>query len=189
MTEFEFDFLRSFLKARSASRCHEQRYLVAAVSARCAGASSSTACRSSSGLKNGRDADPNGRHRSDDHERNFFFRDKVSFDLFRTCCCRDSSGTALRPAACGSGARRRRPARSSSLAMLLSEAAARLPGWQVEILATDISTEVLDRAKAGLYSQFEVQRGLPTPSSCSNRRSATNGRSRLRSAPWSISGT
>ena len=74
--------------------------------------------------------------------------------------------------------------------MLLSEAAARLPGWQVEILATDISTEVLDRAKAGLYSQFEVQRGLPV-SSCSSTspRSATNGRSRLRSAPWSISGT
>ncbi|MFO4987362.1 CheR family methyltransferase, partial [Salmonella enterica subsp. enterica serovar 1,4,[5],12:i:-] len=48
-----------------------------------------------------------------------------------------------------------------SLAMLLDEAADRLAGWTIEILGTDISTEVLDRARQGLYSQFEIQRGLP----------------------------
>jgi chemotaxis protein methyltransferase CheR len=45
--------------------------------------------------------------------------------------------------------------------MILAEAAAKFAGWRIEIVATDLSTEVLDKAKAGLYSQFEVQRGLP----------------------------
>jgi chemotaxis protein methyltransferase CheR len=41
--------------------------------------------------------------------------------------------------------------------MVLKEEAAKLAGWRYEIVATDISTEMLDKAKVGLYSQFEVQ--------------------------------
>jgi chemotaxis protein methyltransferase CheR len=48
-----------------------------------------------------------------------------------------------------------------SLAMCLKEMGAALAGWRVEILATDLSLEVMEKSKAGLYSQFEVQRGLP----------------------------
>ena len=48
-----------------------------------------------------------------------------------------------------------------SLAMLLDEQARRLAGWQVEIIATDLSHAVIDTARRGLYSQFEVQRGVP----------------------------
>lgn len=48
-----------------------------------------------------------------------------------------------------------------SLAMILDELDAELAGWRVEILATDMSGEILAKARAGLYSQFEVQRGLP----------------------------
>jgi chemotaxis protein methyltransferase CheR len=48
-----------------------------------------------------------------------------------------------------------------SLAMCLKEMGAALSGWRVEIIATDLSQEVLEKSKAGIYSQFEVQRGLP----------------------------
>ncbi len=48
-----------------------------------------------------------------------------------------------------------------SLAMVIDENMRRLAGWQVEIIATDLSRSVVDHAKRGLYSQFEVQRGLP----------------------------
>ena len=48
-----------------------------------------------------------------------------------------------------------------SIAMILREEAEKLKGWRIEIVATDLSDEVLEKAKVGIYSQFEVQRGLP----------------------------
>lgn len=48
-----------------------------------------------------------------------------------------------------------------SLAMILAEEAARLRGWACEIIAFDISPTALERARAGVYTQFEVQRGMP----------------------------
>lgn len=48
-----------------------------------------------------------------------------------------------------------------SLAICLREEAEKLAGWRVEIIATDLSTDVLEKAKVGMYSQFEVQRGMP----------------------------
>lgn len=57
-------------------------------------------------------------------------------------------------AACSSGQE------AYSTAMLLREYAG-MTGWKFEIVATDLSLDILARAKAGVYSQFEVQRGLP----------------------------
>lgn len=92
----------------------------------------------------------------------FFFRDKVPFDHFRDVimpALLKSRAAEKRIriwcAACAAGQE------PYSLAMILREIGAQLAGWQVDILATDLSGDILDKAKAGLYSQFEAQRGLP----------------------------
>ncbi len=48
-----------------------------------------------------------------------------------------------------------------SIAMVAAEAAGAMPGRQIEILGTDIARKPLERAKAGLFTHFEIQRGLP----------------------------
>ncbi len=92
----------------------------------------------------------------------FFFRDKVPFDHFRdTIMPEVLKARAARKSVriwCAAGSTGQEP---YSLAMSLKEMGAALTGWRVEIVATDLSQEVLEKAKAGIYSQFEVQRGLP----------------------------
>jgi chemotaxis protein methyltransferase CheR len=92
----------------------------------------------------------------------FFFRDIKPFDQFKSLVLphllkKRAAGKSIRiwSAACSSGQE------PYSLAMILNEHRLQLAGWKVEIVATDLSTEILDKARAGLYSQFEVQRGLP----------------------------
>ncbi|MBV8835299.1 MAG: protein-glutamate O-methyltransferase CheR [Alphaproteobacteria bacterium] len=92
----------------------------------------------------------------------FFYRDKVPFDHFKD---------AIMPSLLAARAKERRiriwcAAASTgqepySLAMCLKEMKDKIAGWRVDIIGTDLSTEVLEKAKAGVYSQFEVQRGLP----------------------------
>lgn len=50
-----------------------------------------------------------------------------------------------------------------SFALLLKEHFPELMSWRINITATDISQEMLERSRAGRYSQIEVNRGLPTP--------------------------
>jgi chemotaxis protein methyltransferase CheR len=91
----------------------------------------------------------------------FFFRDKIPFDHFREAIMpellRARAGRKSIRIWCAAGSTGQEP---YSLAMCLKEMGAALNGWRVEILATDLSQEVLEKSKAGLYSQFEVQRGL-----------------------------
>jgi chemotaxis protein methyltransferase CheR len=48
-----------------------------------------------------------------------------------------------------------------SIAMCLKALGAAVAGWKIDIVATDLSQGVLEKSKAGIFSQFEVQRGLP----------------------------
>jgi chemotaxis protein methyltransferase CheR len=92
----------------------------------------------------------------------FFFRDKVPFDHFRQLIMPEIlKARASRKSVriwCAAGSTGQEP---YSLAMCLKEMGAALAGWRTEIIATDLSQEVLEKSKAGIYSQFEVQRGLP----------------------------
>ncbi|MBR1124794.1 protein-glutamate O-methyltransferase CheR [Bradyrhizobium lablabi] len=92
----------------------------------------------------------------------FFFRDKVPFEHFRDMIMPEIIKTrAARKSVriwCAAGSTGQEP---YSLAMCLKEMSASLAGWRTEIIATDLSQEVLEKSKAGIYSQFEVQRGLP----------------------------
>jgi chemotaxis protein methyltransferase CheR len=92
----------------------------------------------------------------------FFFRDVKPFDQFKAFVLPQLLRTraATRSiriwcAACSSGQE------PYSLAMFLTEQRTQLQGWRIEVVATDLSTDILEKAQAGLYSQFEVQRGLP----------------------------
>lgn len=92
----------------------------------------------------------------------FFFRDNTPFDNFRKVTLPQliaaraaSKQIRIWSAAASTGQE------PYSLAMIIKEEAAKLAGFRVEIIGTDLSLEVLEKARAGIYSQFEVQRGLP----------------------------
>lgn len=91
----------------------------------------------------------------------FFFRDKAPFDQFKSDVLPALSKTRMNGdikiwcAACSTGQE------PYSLAMLMDEARIQFPRVNLDILATDISDRCLEKAQSGLYTQFEVQRGLP----------------------------
>ena len=92
----------------------------------------------------------------------FFFRDAKPFDQLR-----DQLLPALVAARAGTRRVRIWSAAASSgqeaysIAMLLQESGHAMNGWTLETVGTDLSTEILERAKAGSYTSFEVQRGMP----------------------------
>jgi chemotaxis protein methyltransferase CheR len=91
----------------------------------------------------------------------YFYRDKPTFDQLPD---------DILPALAQSRAAERRLSiwcagcstgqEALSLAMLIADQPARWNGWTIDILGTDISSKAIEAAREGLYSQFEVQRGL-----------------------------
>jgi len=95
------------------------------------------------------------------HGESAFFRDREPFALFRDevlpTLARARGGQPVRiwSAACASGQE------VYSLAMIIEDERARIPGLKVELFGTDIGERQLEKAQSGLYTQFEIQRGLP----------------------------
>jgi len=90
----------------------------------------------------------------------YFFRDPAHYEAIRTALLprlkqqrQDVRKMRFWSAAASTGQE------AYSLAMILLEAG--FADWNIQILGTDFSTEVLERARAGTYQQIEVNRGLP----------------------------
>ncbi len=91
----------------------------------------------------------------------WFFRDRAPFEQFREIILPDLLSRRARSrklriwcAAASTGQE------AYTLAMILAEARLAESGWSVELVASDINSECIARAKEGLYSSFEIQRGL-----------------------------
>jgi len=83
-------------------------------------------------------------------------RDTILPELIRTR--RDTSKSlSIWSAACSSGQE------PHSIAMILRDRFAELAGWNLQLLASDISRRMIERAQEGVYTQIEVNRGLPAP--------------------------
>jgi chemotaxis protein methyltransferase CheR len=91
-----------------------------------------------------------------------FFRDLHPFEALRTTVLPDLAtrnaaqrSLSIWSAACSTGQE------LYSIAMLLREHFPALLPWSIKLVGTDLSDEVLERARAARYSQIEVNRGLP----------------------------
>jgi len=90
-----------------------------------------------------------------------FFRDRAAFDMIREAVLpglrmsrRLQKRLSIWSAACGTGQE------PYSLAMVFA-GIPQFEGWDIDILATDVSADAISRARAGVYSQAEIERGLP----------------------------
>lgn len=90
-----------------------------------------------------------------------FFRDSVPFDALRDqilpVLLRARAAKRRLRIWCAAAATGEEP---YSLAMVIDETR-QFAGWEIQILATDVSAEAIERAAAGFFSDAEVQRGLP----------------------------
>ena len=90
-----------------------------------------------------------------------FFRDRAPFQQFREeilpalAMARDGQPIRVWSAACATGQE------PYSLAMIVDDERSKFPGAKVELFGSDLSERCLEKAQSGLYTQFEIQRGLP----------------------------
>jgi chemotaxis protein methyltransferase CheR len=163
VTPVDYEFLRKLLKEQSGlDLSSDKQYLIESrliPLARRAGLSDIPELVQK--LKTGADALTSEVVEAMTTNETFFFRDKIPFDHLRQTILpallqARASRRALR-IWCAASSTGQEP---YSIAMCVREFAG-LAGWRVDIVATDLSHEVLEKSKAGIYSQFEVQRGLP----------------------------
>jgi chemotaxis protein methyltransferase CheR len=164
VTPLEYEYLRKLLKERSGlDLSADKQYLVESRLIPLARKSGLTGIGELvRKIKSGSDALTADAIEAMTTNETFFFRDKIPFDHLRQTVLPELlqarvSRRSLR-IWCAASSTGQEP---YSIAMCLKEFAPQLIGWRVEIIATDLSLGVLEKARAGIFSQFEVQRGLP----------------------------
>lgn len=165
MTPNEYEYLKKFLKDRSGLvLSNDKQYLV---ESRLLPIARKAGLEHLSGLvaalmKNSSAVLANDVVEAMTTNESFFFRDKTPFDHFNDTMLpsllENRARTRNLRIWCAAASTGQEP---YSLGICIREAASKLVGWRTRILGTDLSGEVLEKAKAGIYSQFEVQRGLP----------------------------
>jgi len=164
MTPGDYDYLRKFLKERSGlDLSPDKQYLVESrliPLARKAGLAGIDELVQK--IKGGSPAISSDVVEAMTTNETFFFRDKIPFEHLREAVIPELlQARAARKSLriwCAAASTGQEP---YSIAMCLKEMGAMLAGWRIEIIGTDISQQVLEKSKSGIYSQFEVQRGLP----------------------------
>ncbi|WP_029587226.1 protein-glutamate O-methyltransferase CheR [Bradyrhizobium sp. URHD0069] len=166
MTPLDYEFLRKLLKERSGlDLSSDKQYLVESrliPLARRGGLQGITELVQK--IRSGAEALTSEVVEAMTTNETFFFRDKIPFDHLRQTVLPElvqarASRRSLR-IWCAASSTGQEP---YSIAMCIKEFAG-LAGWRIEIVATDLSQEVLEKSRSGIYSQFEVQRGLPIQS-------------------------
>jgi chemotaxis protein methyltransferase CheR len=164
MTPADYDFLRKFLKERSGlDLSADKQYLIESRLVPLARKASLTGIEDLvQQIKNGSSALASDVVEAMTTNETFFFRDKMPFDHLRDTVLPEmmqarSARRSLR-IWCAAASTGQEP---YSIAMVIKEMGAQLAGWRIEIIGTDISQQVLEKSKSGMYTQFEVQRGLP----------------------------
>ena len=164
MTPLDYEYLRKFLKDRSGlDLSSDKQYLVESrllPLARKAGLPGIDELVAQ--IKGGSNAIAADVVEAMTTNETFFFRDKLPFDHLRDAVVPDllqaRAGRRSLRIWCAASSTGQEP---YSIAMCLKEMGAQLSGWRIEIIATDLAPSVLEKSRAGIYSQFEVQRGLP----------------------------
>lgn len=166
MTDLEFAWVRNFLRAAAGICLDEDKAYLAEFRL------GPLACREgfaslSSLIAHLAGSAPNGLHarvvEAMTTNETSFFRDVQPFEAIRSRVLpklierrQEERRLVVWSAACSSGQE------AYSLAMVFRDGfAATLEAWNVRILGSDLSSAMIERASAGLYTQLEVNRGLP----------------------------
>jgi chemotaxis protein methyltransferase CheR len=161
----DFSYIRDFVRSRSAIVLDGKEYLIEArLETLAAGEGLPELTALMRVLRQENEPRPLHRKMVDALTTNetLFFRDVHPYEALRTRVLpeliesnRTSRFLRIWSAACSAGQE------PLSLAMLLRQHFQQVADWRIELLATDLSDEMLEQARGGCYSQVEVNRGLP----------------------------